>query len=68
MIPVMDKCDACARMRNGLIDGWLPACEAFPDGIPGDFMLSNDARVVCGNEVGFKEKEQAEERKRTIAW
>lgn len=52
-------CDWCIHY-NGLIDGWLPCCKAFPEGLPWGFMEKEG--VECNNGFQFevnpdKEKE-----------
>ena len=56
MITVDGYCDRCARAHEELVDGWLVACDAYPDGIPTKFFLSGDDRTVCNNGIGFEEK------------
>ena len=36
MICISD-CFECKHQRDKLLDGWIPCCDAFPDGIPLDF-------------------------------
>ena len=33
MICISD-CFECKHQRDKLLDGWIPCCDAFPDGIP----------------------------------
>lgn len=37
-------------------DGWIPACEAFPDGIPDKIVFSADVTVFpeCNNGMKFE--------------
>ena len=49
---ILDPCSYCIHKREELIDGWLLACEAFPDGIP-----TNDnplRHTFCNGEIGFQ--------------
>ena len=36
MICISD-CFECKHQRDKLLDGWIPCCDAFPEGIPLDF-------------------------------
>ncbi|MDR1328604.1 MAG: glutamyl-tRNA amidotransferase [Oscillospiraceae bacterium] len=56
MIAVDARCDSCANCHSELLDGWKPACEAFPDGIPADFYLRIDPAELpeCADGIGFE--------------
>ncbi len=48
-------CDACDRVHKKLIDGWLPACDAFPNGWPlGWTKKENKLDDPCNNGIGFQ--------------
>ena len=50
-------CDACKHIHDELIDGWIPACDAFPRGIPKiGFMETKDQKIKepCNNGVSFE--------------
>ena len=53
-------CDKCIHQREN-IDGWKCACDAFPDGIPVDYMLKSDPskQKECNNGIGH-EKQKGE--------
>ena len=41
------------------IDGWIPSCDAFPDGMPLDFDTRNTRKLeYCNpeNKIGFEEE------------
>lgn len=43
-------CDYCKHYTE-MIDGWKPACEAYPDGIKKDFYGSHKE---CANGIAFE--------------
>lgn len=46
-------CDECIHIRKTLKDGWIPCCDAFPDGIPDEVWNKNVTKLKeCKN--GFK--------------
>ena len=57
MICIDHPCDSCIHQREN-IDGWKCACDAFPDGIPVDYMLKSDPskRKECNNGIGYEKK------------
>lgn len=58
MIIIGLACDECShRMKN--VDGWKAVCNAFPDGIPIDFMFKSDPSKLseCSNGIGYKKKD-----------
>ena len=66
MICVDYTCDKCKHRFEELADGWKPACEAFPDGIPNKFFLSRNGirlncRNVINNGIKYEPKENLEE-------
>ena len=51
----LDDCTCCKNRGDGhLIDGWIPTCDAFPNGIPHDFKtgLAHEMKE-CNNGIGF---------------
>ena len=52
MICVGTNCDKC-KNKTELIDNWLPACRAFPNGIPLDF-YGNPEGEKCNNDIGYE--------------
>lgn len=59
----MVKLDICAWCRhyNGLLDGWLPACKAFPNGFPSPKIFDPKAGVECNEGVCFEVNEKVKE-------
>ncbi len=57
MICIDHPCDSCIHQREN-IDGWKCACDAFPDGIPVDYMLKSDPskQKECNNGIGYEKK------------
>ena len=56
MIYIAD-CWNCKHNRP-VKDGWIPCCDAFPDGIPDDFPLGKVKKLgECNNGIGFEEEE-----------
>lgn len=55
MICVGYICDGCKHLHEK-IDGWKPACDAFPDGIPNEHALYADREKtpVCNNGIGYE--------------
>lgn len=60
MICVDYPCDSCIH-RRGKVDGWKCACDAFPDGIPVDFMFMLDPskQKECNNGIGYVHDENS---------
>ena len=52
MIYIGTNCDKCKHSRDN-IDGWLPACDAFPEGIPANF-YGNDEGEICNGKIGYE--------------
>jgi hypothetical protein len=52
---VFSDCDNCIHKRKK--EGWLPCCDAFPEGIPIDF---DDSKVKelneCNNGIKYEHK------------
>ncbi len=47
------KCADCKYIRDN-IDGWLPACDAFPEGVPDDFNYGDIKEgVPCNHQNGI---------------
>ena len=56
MICISD-CFECKHQRDKLLDGWIPCCDAFPDGIPLDFKFGKVKEMKeCNNGIGFEKK------------
>ena len=50
-------CDRCKYSHNELLDGWKPACDAFPDGIPVSMLhVKVEELPECNNGIKFEEK------------
>ena len=57
MICIPD-CTFCIHSRKEKKDGWIPTCDAFPNGIPNDFNYGNvRKKSECGNGIGFEPNE-----------
>lgn len=58
MICVGYHCDKCKHQREN-IDGWICACDAFPDGIPDSILFAKDISEIkeCNNGISFEQKE-----------
>ena len=49
----------CKHQRDKLLDGWIPCCDAFPEGIPLDFKFGKVKEMKeCNNGIGFEKKEE----------
>lgn len=59
MICVNYPCDRCIHKRK-LIDGWKYACDAFPDGIPSDYIFKFDVTKLpeCNNGIGYEPRKE----------
>lgn len=57
MICVNYACDSCIHQREN-IDGWKCACDAFPEGIPGEWITKKNPRKYkeCNNGIGYEKK------------
>lgn len=61
MIPISD-CAFCVHRRSKLKDGWIPTCDAFPDGKPHDLNEGNLHQLPeCNNGIGFEPIEKEDE-------
>ena len=50
-------CDDC-KHKTGKI-GFMPTCDAFPDGIPYEFDTYRDKELkTCNNGIGYEKKEE----------
>lgn len=57
MICVSD-CALCIHSRKEKKDGWIPTCDAFPNGIPDDFDYGSvRKKSECDNGIGFEPNE-----------
>ena len=55
----LDYCGWCTHDR-GLKDGWIPCCDAFPDGMPFDFKWGMVLEMEeCNNGIGFELKKDS---------
>ncbi len=56
----IDDCAYCKHNRDEMKDGWIPTCDAFPDGIPYEHITNNDVKNIkeCNNGVGFEPEEE----------
>lgn len=59
MICVGYLCDKCRHQREN-IDGWKCACDAFPDGIPTDYIMTikEENAKECNNGIGYEPDEE----------
>lgn len=49
------KCTNCKHNRHVKIDGWIPSCDAFPDGMPLDFQPGKIQDMQeCNNGIGYE--------------
>jgi hypothetical protein len=62
MIAVDARCDNCAHCHSVLADGWKPACDAFPHGIPAELYLHTDPAELpeCANGIRFEPQKKAD--------
>lgn len=57
MICVDYPCDDCIHKREK-IDDWKPACDAFPEGTPDEFLFRKSKEIKeCNNGIGYEPKE-----------
>ena len=57
MICITD-CQYC-KHEKGLVDGWKPSCDAFPEGIPMDFDYGAiKQKNECNNGIGYEPKSE----------
>lgn len=56
---VNGSCGYCKHILPD-IDGWIPACEAFPEGIPDEILFYADVTKLpeCNNGIKFELEEQ----------
>jgi hypothetical protein len=54
-------CDNCKHIQPNKKDGWIPVCDAFPEGIPNENLLYKDIEElkVCNNNIGYEPKDKA---------
>lgn len=53
----LTECYNCIHDRDYMIDGWIPTCDAFPDGIPMDFPYGKVKELKeCNNGIGYEVK------------
>lgn len=62
MVIIDARCDSCVHCHPNLVDGWKPACDAFPDGTPAKYRLHIDPAELpeCANGIGFESIKCAE--------
>ena len=54
----VNDCAYCAHRRKEKAHGYLPTCDAFPDGKPTDFDYGSvRERGECSNGIGFEPNE-----------
>lgn len=53
-------CVDCIHRRDYKKDGWIPTCDAFPDGMPHGFTMKNNVKELkeCNNGIGYEEAEE----------
>ena len=55
MICLDYSCDKCKNRLPGLVDGWEPACTAYPDGIPSAYFCRVEPKPkICNNGIGYE--------------
>lgn len=57
-------CATCVHNREELKDGWIPTCDAYPDGVPLDDSEFPERRgtEICNpeNGIGYEPEEETE--------
>lgn len=55
MICIGYACDSCKHKRPK-VDGWKPACDAFPEGIPSKLIVyaKKEDLNECNNGIGYE--------------
>jgi hypothetical protein len=50
------RCDECVHCRRELVDGWKPACDAFPNGTPTSYLFLLDPAELpeCADGIRFE--------------
>lgn len=49
------NCAVCKHNRDEMVDGWIPTCDAFPDGWPKGFdYMSTKEGKECANGIAFE--------------
>ncbi len=55
----ISACVDCIHRRDYKKDGWIPTCDAFPDGMPLDFDIGKVKELKeCNNGIGYEEAEE----------
>ena len=55
----ISACVDCIHRRDYKKDGWIPTCDAFPDGMPLDFDIGKVKELKeCNNGIGYEETEE----------
>ena len=51
----LHPCDECIHIHEKLVDGWKPACDAFPEGIPDSVYEINVTKLKeCNNGIKYE--------------
>lgn len=52
---LVDDCALCRHRRDKKKDGWIPTCDAFPDGKPDSWDYGKVREIAeCSNGIGFE--------------
>lgn len=55
----ISACVDCIHRRDYKKDGWIPTCDAFPDGMPLDFDIGKVKELKeCNNGIGYEVAEE----------
>lgn len=55
----ISACVDCIHRRDYKKDGWIPTCDAFPDGMPLDFDIGKVKELKeCNNGIGYEEAQE----------
>lgn len=61
LIPNRDCCETCKHMKEEKKDGWIPCCDAFPEGVPDNYLFSKvDVTELgeCANGIRYEADEE----------
>ena len=57
----IDDCAFCKHNKHVKIDGWIPTCDAYPEGMP-KHMNDCNMHIIkeCNNGIGFEPRNEEE--------